>query len=307
MVRMTRRQLGIAGSAALALAPAAAGAQAVRPPARATPVQPIVQLPGGGTAPALGQGTWHLAQGRHPEAEEEQALQTGLSLGMGLVDTAELYGAGRAERMVGHLVAGRRDSVFIVSKVMPNHATRSGIRDSCAASLARLGTDHLDLYLLHWRGGVADLRPVVESFEALRQDGRIRRWGVSNFSVPDLEELMRVPGGDACATNQVRYGLDARGVERDLVPWCSRHGMPIMAYSPLGSGGGMLRNPGLARVAARLGTSPAAVAIAWTMRNGQTISIPESGSVDHVRENASAAGLRLSPQDLAELDQVFPA
>ena len=297
MVRMTRREFGMAG-AALAL---------MAGPVQAQPGPPVVQLPQGGTAPALGQGTWHLAQGRHPEAEEEQALQTGLSLGMTLLDTAELYGAGRAERMVGHLVAGRRDQVFIVSKVLPNHATRSGIREACTASLARLGTDHLDLYLLHWRGGVGDLHPVVETFEALRQEGRIRRWGVSNFSVPDLEELMRVPYGDACAVNQVRYGLDQRGIERDLVPWCSRHRMPIMAYSPLGSGGGMLRNAGLGRVAARLGVSPAAVAIAWTMRNGQTISIPESGSPDHVRENAAALNLRLTTQDLAELDQAFPA
>jgi diketogulonate reductase-like aldo/keto reductase len=297
MIRINRRQFGIAG-AALALA---------TDPAEAQPAHPIVQLPQSGTAPALGQGTWHLAQGRRSEAEEEQALQTGLSLGMTLIDTAELYGSGRAERMVGRLLAGKRDQAFIVSKVLPNHATRSGIRDACAASLARLGTDHLDLYLLHWRGDVADLHPVVETFEALRQEGRIRRWGVSNFSVPDLEELMRVPHGENCATNQVRYGLDRRGAERELVPWCSRHGMPIMAYSPLGSGGGMLRNAGLGRVAARLRVNPAAVAIAWTLRNGRTISIPESGSSEHVRENATAATVRLSPQDLVELDQAFPA
>lgn len=296
MVCMTRRQFGLAG-ATLALVTGAAEAQ---------PAHPSVQLPQGGTAPALGQGTWHLAQGRHAEAEEEQALQTGLSLGMTLIDTAELYGSGRAERMVGHLVAGKRDQVFIVSKVLPIHATRSGIRESCAASLARLGTSHLDLYLLHWRGGVDDLHPVVETFEALRQEGRIRRWGVSNFSVRDLEELMRVPYGESCATNQVRYGLDQRGAEQDLIPWCNRHGMPIMAYSPLGSGGGMLRNAGLVRVAARLGVSAAAVAIAWTLRGGQTISIPESGSSDHVRENAAALTVRLSPQDLAELDHAFP-
>ena len=297
MVCTTRRQFGL-GAAALALS---AG------PIAAQPAFPVVRLPGGGTAPALGQGTWHLAQGRHPEAEEEQALQTGLSLGMTLIDTAELYGSGRAERLVGHLVAGKRDGVFIVSKVLPDHATRTGIREACLASLGRLGTDHLDLYLLHWRGGVGDLHPVVETFEALRREGRIRRWGVSNFRVSDLEELMRVPGGDACATNQVRYGLDQRGVERELVPWCSRHGMPLMAYSPLGSGGGLLRNAGLGRVAARLGVTPAAVAIAWTMRNGQTISIPESGSAAHVRENAAALTLRLSTADLAELDQAFPA
>ena len=294
---MTRRQFGTAASA-VALSAS---------PLQAQPARPTVQLPGGGTAPALGQGTWHLAQGRHPEAEEEQALGTGLSLGMTLIDTAELYGSGRAERMVGRLVAGKRDGVFIVSKVMPSHATPPGIREACAASLARLGTDRLDLYLLHWRDGIGDLRPVVQTFEALRQEGRIRRWGVSNFRVSDLEELFRVPGGANCATNQVRYGLDQRGAERELMPWCAGHGMPIMAYSPLGSGGGLLGNAGLGRVASRLGVSPAAVAIAWTMRDGRVISIPESGSIDHVRENAAALALRLSEADLAELDRAFPA
>ncbi len=296
MSRLTRRQFGTAG-AALAFSTGHS---------RAQPARPTVQLPRGGTAPALGQGTWHLAQGRHPAAEEEQALRTGLSLGMTLIDTAELYGSGRAESMVARVVASDRSSVFIVSKVLPNHATRAGIRDACTASLTRLGTDHLDLYLLHWRGGVGDLRPVVDTFEALRQEGHIRRWGVSNFRVSDLEELFRLPGGAACAANQVRYGLDERGAEQALIPWCTRHGMPIMAYSPLGSGGGLLQDAGLRRVATRLGVSPAAVAIAWTMRDGRTISIPESGSPDHVRENAAALTLRLSEADLAELDRAFP-
>ena len=297
MSRMTRRQFG-AAAAALTVSMGSGRAQSIRP---------TVQLPQGGAAPALGQGTWHLAQGRHPAAEEEQALQTGLSLGMTLIDTAELYGGGRAESMVGRVVRADRESVFIVSKVRPEHATRSGIREACAASLARTGAGHLDLYLLHWRGGVGDLRPVVDSFEALRRDGLIRRWGVSNFRVSDLEELFRLPGGSACAANQVRYGLDERGAERELIPWCARHGMPIMAYSPLGSGGGLLQDAGLRRVASRLGVSPAAVAIAWTMRDGRTISIPESGSPDHVRENAAALTLRLSEADLADLDRAFPA
>ena len=299
MERISRRFFAAASAAALALPTVGT--------AVAQTARPTVTSPGGGTAPALGQGTWHLAQGRHPEAEEEQALLTGLSLGMTLIDTAELYGGGRAERMVGRLLPERRDGVFLVSKVLPNHATPTGMREACAASLGRLGTDHLDLYLLHWRGDVRDLHPIVATFEALRAEGRIRRWGVSNFRVSDLEALMRVPGGTACATNQVRYALDDRGAERELIPWCGRHGMPIMAYSPLGSGGGLLRNVGLGRVATRLGVSPAAVAIAWTMRDGRTISIPESGSAAHVRENAAALSLRLSATDLAELDVAFPA
>jgi diketogulonate reductase-like aldo/keto reductase len=294
MASMTRRQLG-AACAATALALTAKEA-------RSAPAQ--VPLPQEGSAPALGLGSWRLAQGRHPIAEEEEALRTGLSLGMTLIDTAEMYGNGRSEEMIGRVIAGQRQAVFLVSKVLPDHATMTGIREACAASLARLRTDHLDLYLLHWRGG--DLGVVVAAFEALQRDGRIRRWGVSNFSVADMEELFRVPGGRACATNQVRYNLGDRSIEKGLQPWCERHGLPIMAYSPLGSGNDLLRHPVLARVAERNGVSPAAVAIAWTMRNGRTISIPESGSVEHVRQNAAALTLRLGAQDLAELDQAFP-
>jgi len=298
MDRMTRRQLAAACAAAML--------PITRANASLSPVR--VELPQGGSAPALGMGSWHLAQGRHPPAEEEEALRTGLSLGMSLIDTAELYGHGRAEEMIGRVIADRpRDAVFLVSKVLPGHATRDGIRDACAASLARLGTSYLDLYLLHWRDGGTDLGAVVAAFEALQQSGRIRRWGVSNFRVPDMEELFRIKGGTACATNQVRYNLSDRSIEAALQPWCERHGVPIMAYSPLGSGNGLLRHPVLARVADRHAVAAAAVAIAWTMRNGRTISIPESGSVSHIRQDAAALALRLSAQDLAELDQAFPA
>ena len=274
--------------------------------ASAQPQAPAVELPHGGSAPALGQGSWHLAQGRHPEADEEAALRTGLSLGMTLIDTAEIYGQGRAERMVGRVIAGQRDKVFLVSKVAPSHATAAGIRDACAARLARLATDHLDLYLLHWRGG-ADLAVVVDAFEALRAQGRIRRWGVSNFRVADMEDLYRAHGGDGCAANQVRYSLTDRSIEPQLLPWCERHGVPIMAYSPLGSGNDLLRNPALARVAGKHESNVAAVALAWTMRGGHAISIPESGSAAHVRENAAALSLRLTAEDLGELDRAFPA
>jgi diketogulonate reductase-like aldo/keto reductase len=226
---------------------------------------------------------------------------------MTLIDTAEMYGHGRAEEMVGRVIVGQRDKVFLVSKVVPYHATANGIREACAASLARLGTDHLDLYLLHWRGGVSDLSVVVDSFEALRAEGRIRRWGVSNFRVADMEDLFRVRGGDACATNQLRYSLTDRSIEPDLLPWCERHGVPIMAYSPLGSGNDLLRSPALARVAERHESKPAAVALAWTIRSGHVISIPESGSAAHVRENAAALSLRLTAQDVGDLDRAFPA
>jgi diketogulonate reductase-like aldo/keto reductase len=297
MADLTRRQIGEACAAASLGAGTAAAATAA----------PTVKLPGGGTAPALGQGSWHLAQGRHPAAEEEQALRTGIAAGMTLIDTAEVYSGGRAEELVGRVIAGQREKIFLVSKVAPSHATPEGIRGACRASLARLGTDHLDLYLLHWRGGIADLAPVAATFEALRAEGRIRHWGVSNFRVADMEDLFGVPGGAGCAANQVRYSLTDRSIERDLLPWCIRHAVPIMAYSPLGSGNDLLRNAALAAVAGRHGTNPAAVALAWTMRSGWSISIPESGSPAHVLENAAALTLDLTAQDLAELDRAFPA
>jgi predicted oxidoreductase len=214
VIGLTRRQLGLCGAAVGLL-----GLKAV-----AQPVTPRVQLPDGSPVPALGQGSWHLAQGRHPASEEEEALRTGISLGLALIDTAELYGDGRAEEMIGHVIAGQRGKVFLVSKVLPDHATASGIRQACAGSLARLGTDYLDLYLLHWRGGASDLSVVVDTFETLRAYGRIRRWGVSNFLVADMEDLYRVRGGDGCATNQVRYNLKNRSIERNLLPWCEQHG-----------------------------------------------------------------------------------
>lgn len=303
---MTRRQFGmmcIAGAAS------SAGWSVANRAAQAQQSRPMVRLPQGDNAPALGMGSWRLAQGRRPLATEEDALKTGLSLGMSLIDTAEMYGNGTSEEMVGRAIAGQRDKVFLVSKVLPSHATRAeGIRRSCAASLARLKTDYLDLYLLHWRGGVRDLRLVVDTFESLRSEGRIRRWGVSNFSVADMDELFGVEGGSACVTNQVSYSLVNRSIEANLLPWSEQHRMPLMAYSPLGTGNsGLLRNPVLAQVATRRGVTPAAIAIAWTMRNGQTISIPESGSPDHIRENAAALDLALDEQDRADLDHAFPA
>ncbi len=304
MKTMTRRQFGQACAAGIASGIIFSTMAWARQPSVRT-----VKFPQGGTAPALGMGSWRLAQGRHPISQEEAALGTGLSLGMTLIDTAEMYGSGAAERMISRVIAGKRDSVFLVSKVLPSNAgSASGIRRACANSLERLGTDHLDLYLLHWRGDIGDLGAVVDTFEALKAEGRIRHWGVSNFGVADMKELMSVAGGSACATNQVPYSLVNRRIESDLLPWCEQNGMPIMAYSPLGSGSsGLLRNTVLAKVAARRGVAPAAMAIAWTLRSGRVISIPESGSVEHMRENAAALELVLEKQDIAELDAEFPA
>jgi len=255
-----------------------------------------VKFPDGTVVPAVGQGSWHLAQGRHPEAAEEQALSLGVSLGMRLIDTAELYGDGRAENLISRVIANRRDQVFLVSKVLPNHTSGDGIVRACEGSLARLGTDYLDLYLLHWRNADTDLSRVVGSFEGLRAAGKIRAWGVSNFKASDMEDLLRVPDGHRCATNQVRYNLDSRGIEYDLLPWCEHHGMPVMAYTPLGDG--LVHDPLLARIGAAHNCSASAVALAWTIQSGNVIAIPESGSAAHVRENAAAFSLTLTPQEI---------
>ena len=274
-------------------------------PARAA--SPTVKFPDGTIVPALGQGSAGLAQGRHPEAAEEEALRTGLSLGMTLIDTAEIYGDGRSEKLIGRVIAGQRDRVFLVSKVWPTHVAGDGIARACDASLARLGTDHLDLYLLHWPSRDADLSSIVAAFETLRAAGKIHAWGVSNLKVSDMEDLFRVSHGDRCATNQVPYNLGNRGIEHDLLPWCEQHGMPVMAYSPLGGPGAtLLRDPTLARIGAAHNCSAAAVALAWTIRNGNVIAIPEAGSAEHVKENAVALSLTLTPDELHALDAMHP-
>ena len=263
-----------------------------------------VKFRDGTVVSALGQGSANLAKGKHPEAVEEEAVRTGLSLGLTVIDTAEVYGT---EGFIGRAIAGQRDRVFLVSKVWPNHVTGNGIARACAASLARLGTDHLDLYLLHWPNGVTDISSVVTAFEKQRDAGKIRAWGVSNFKVSDMENLFRVPQGDRCATNQLPYSIGDRGIERDVLPWCERHGMPVMAYSPLGGpGASLLRDPTLARIGEAHGCSAAAVALAWTMRNGNVIAIPESGSVAHVKENAVALSLTLTPKEIQTLETAYP-
>ena len=266
-----------------------------------------VRFHDGTVAPAIGQGSWHFAEGRHPEAVEEEALRTGLSLGMTLIDTAEIYSDGHSEELISRVIAGQRERVFLVSKVHPNHVTREGIARACDGSLARLRTDHLDLYLLHWRSPDADLAAVVATFESLRRAGKIRAWGVSNFKVSDMEDLIGVPDGHRCATNQVRYSLDDRRFERDLLPWCEQRGIPVMAYSPLGGdSGSLVHDPTLTRIGAAHDCSAAAVALAWAIRSGNVIAIPESGSPMHVKENAVALSLTLSPQEFQALDAMHP-
>jgi diketogulonate reductase-like aldo/keto reductase len=264
-----------------------------------------VKFHDGTVVPALGQGSWHLAQGRHPEAVEEEALRTGLSLGMTLIDTSDDYGDGRSEELISRVIAGQRDRVFLVSKVSSDHKSGDGIARACDGSLSRLGTDHLDLYLLHWRSRDTELPGVVAAFESLRAAMKIRAWGVSNFTVSDMEDLFKVPNGNRCATNQVLYNLSSRGIEDDLLPWCQQRGMPVMAYSPLGDSS-LVHDPTLARIGAAHNCSATAVALAWVIRSGNVIGIPEAGSAVHVKENAVALSMTLTAQELQTLYAAFP-
>jgi diketogulonate reductase-like aldo/keto reductase len=263
-----------------------------------------VDLPSGETIPVLGQGTWHLGQGRHPRGEELEALRLGIDLGMTLIDTAEMYGDGAAEQLVGEAIAGRREDVFLVSKVLPAHATRRGTIAACKSSLRRLGTDQLDLYLLHWRGAVP-LEQTVTAFEELRAAGLIRNWGVSNFDLTDLQELLRVQGGSAVQTDQVLYNLSRRGIEWALLPWCVRSGIPIMAYSPLEQGR-LIEHPVLRGIAFQYRATPAQVALAWVLTHAGVCAIPEAGTARHVRQNRAALDLHLREIDLIKLDEAFP-
>lgn len=262
------------------------------------------RLPDGTEVPALGQGTWRMGERGADRRAEAAALRLGLDLGMALIDTAEMYAEGGAEEVVAEAIAGRRDEVFVVSKVYPHNAGGRRLEAACERSLKRLRVDTIDLYLLHWRGNVP-LADTVEGFERMRAAGKVRRWGVSNLDVDDLEELgAALPG---CAADQVLYSLEHRGIEHDLLPFCRGRGMPVMAYSPVGQGGALLRHPALRAVAARHGATPAQVAIAWTLRApGGVISIPKASDPEHVRQNAAARGLALTGADLAELDAAFP-
>jgi diketogulonate reductase-like aldo/keto reductase len=265
---------------------------------------PTITLRRGEVAPRLGMGTWHMGERAGSRAAEIAALRLGLDLGMNLIDTAEMYGEGGAESVVGEAIHGWRESVFVVTKFYPHHASRRKLIAACDGSLAQLGGETIDLYLLHWRGTVP-LEETVATLEELVRVGKIQRWGVSNFDVADMEELAAVPDGDRCAANQVLYNLAHRGIEFDLLPWCAARGIPLMAYSPLDEGR-LVRHPALVSVGSRLGVDPGQVAIAWLLRNESVISIPKATTTQHVRANRASADLLLDRDALAELDRAFP-
>jgi diketogulonate reductase-like aldo/keto reductase len=261
-------------------------------------------LPSGEAVPVLGLGTWHLAENPRQRKDEIAALRLGLDLGMRLIDTAEMYADGGAEELVGEAIGDRRDDVFLVSKVLPQHASKHGTITACERSLGRLGTDRLDLYLLHWRGEWP-LQETLAGFEALMNAGKIRQWGVSNFDLSDMQELVSLRGGDAVSTDQVLYNLTRRGIEFDLLPWCRERGLPIMAYSPIEQGR-LLHRPDLRRLAGVHHATPAQVALAWVLRQDGIIAIPKAGTPAHVRENRAALEIQLTEPDLKLLDRAFP-
>ena len=269
---LSRRQFS-ARCAAFGLSFPALGAMTAARAAAQVPAARTVKLPGGISVPPLGQGCWHLGQGRHPLAVEEEALRTGISLGMTLLDTSGNYGNGRSEQFVGRVIAGQRNRIFLVSKVEGDQVSGDGIARACAASLARLGTEYLDLYLLHWPVSSAKFSGVVAAFEQLRAAGKIRAWGVSNFNVDQMEDLFHVPGGHRCATNQVPYSLNNRGIEHDLLPWCKQHNLPVMAYSPLGGDNNLVLDD---RTLAQIGTSHGCSAAAVALEYGRSESAPGS-------------------------------
>jgi diketogulonate reductase-like aldo/keto reductase len=262
-------------------------------------------LQAGEQVPVLGQGTWNMGDRSDRRTEEINALRAGLDCGMRLIDTAEMYGDGAAEDLVGEAISGRRDDAFIVSKVLPQNASRRGTVKACEQSLRRLGTGHIDLYLLHWRGPVP-LDETLQAFDQLLRDGKIRHWGVSNFDIDDMAELAALPATTPPATNQILYNLTRRGVEYDLLPWSSSRSMPLMAYSPLEQNR-LLDKPALQEIAARHGATPAQIALAWVLRQPDMIAIPKAGTAEHVMQNYKALEIQLTAADLAALDIAFPA
>jgi diketogulonate reductase-like aldo/keto reductase len=262
-----------------------------------------ISLPNGERVSVLGMGTWGMGEARTSGADMVAALKLGLDLGMTLIDTAEMYGEGGAEKVVGRAIAGRRDAVYLVTKVYPHNAGRKDAVAACERSLKRLGTDHLDLYLLHWRGEVP-LAETLEAFTVLERAGKIRAWGVSNFDTDDMKELWRLPSGKGCAGNQVLYNLTRRGIEWDLLPWCRERRLPIMAYSPIEQGR-LLTRPALRRLATERGVTPAQLALSWVLHQTGVIAIPKAASPEHLRENRAALDLALSPAELAALDEAF--
>lgn len=265
---------------------------------------PTITLPSGETVPALGLGTWHMGETAEYRTSEVAALRTGIDLGLTVIDTAEMYANGGAEEVVAEAVAGQRDKVFIVSKVLPSNASYTGTLAACERSLKRLKVDVIDLYLLHWRGGTP-LAETLRAFESLKDGGKIRHWGVSNFDVSDMEELARLGGGETCAANQVQYALDTRGVEYELLPWVRKRSMPLMAYCPLG-GGGLVKHAALEPLARKHGVSKAAIAIAFLLSKPGVQAIPKTAKPERVHDLAKARDVRLDAEDLAALDKAFP-
>lgn len=263
-----------------------------------------VALPCGETVPALGQGTWHMGEELSLRPQEIDALRHGIDLGLTLIDTAEMYGDGAAEALVGEAIQGRGDQVFLVSKVYPHNASRRKMQAACNESLKRLRVDAIDLYLLHWPGTVP-MAETVASFEDLKRAGKIRHWGVSNLDLDQMNSLRSVAGGAGAQVNQLLYNLGRRGIEWDLLPWLRAQGIPVMAYSPIEQGR-LLRKPALVALARRLGMTPAQVAIAWLLAQDDVIAIPKTASRQRLEENARALALSLTPADLRELDAMFP-
>ena len=261
-----------------------------------------VRLPDGRAMPVMGLGTWKMGEDRARAAEEADVVRRALDLGITLIDTAEIYANGGSERVVGAAIKGRRDSVFLVTKVAPSHATRQGTIRACEASLKRLGTEVIDLYLLHWPGGTP-LRDTIAGFESLQAEGKIKAWGVSNFDIADMEDM---PETAQCSANQVLYNPQSRGIEFSLLPYCQDHGIPVMAYTPLGQSGRVLKNAAIAAIAARHHATPAQVALAWGIRHPGVVTIPKTATLARLDENLGAVSLELTEADLREIDQAFP-
>ena len=263
-----------------------------------------ITLPGGETLSALGLGTWHMGESAAGFAREVAALRAGIDAGLTVIDTAEMYASGGAEKVVAEAIKGQRQKVFIVSKVLPSNASHASTLKACEASLKRLGVECIDLYLLHWRGGTP-LSETVRAFEDLKRAGKIRHWGVSNFDVADMEELFAIENGANCAINQVQYNLESRGPEWDLLPWQQKRGIPLMAYCPLG-GGGLVNHAGLLPVARKHGVAPAVVALAFLLSRPQVQAIPKTAKPERIAEIAKALVIELDASDLAALDKAFP-
>ena len=264
----------------------------------------MVALPSGEQVPAFGLGTWNIGDSRAQRAEEIATLRLGLDRGAKLIDTAEMYGDGRSEELVGEAIAGRRDEVFLVTKVYPHNASRKGVPAACERSLKRLKTDRIDLYLLHWRG-IVPLAETIAAFEALQKSGKIRHFGVSNLGLSDMKEWCKAPGGAALAANQLLYNLSRRGIEWDLLPWLQEKRVPVMAYSPIEQAR-LLKDSKLAGFAKRHGMTPAQAALAWLLSKEGVIAIPKTGSRERLRENLGALEKPLDAAQLAELDRLFP-